>query len=277
VLEDPGCPYFTRALSATGARIIGVPVDESGLIPERLPASADLLLVGPSWAYPLGGVMPMRRRREVVAWARRTGAVVVEHDWAGTVRFEGGPMPAMETLDAGQHVIYAGGFSEVVPSAQVAFAIVPTGLRSRVETGRSHLDVRPSLVDQRTLAHFIADGHLETHLRRLRVALAARRQQLSALASSMLAEVGNLRLGTAGMQAILSLADGVRAADLASRAEELQLDVAPLSEFSLGRVDREGLVLDYSSVGEADLRDGLELLRQAWQATVAETAAEAGA
>jgi GntR family transcriptional regulator/MocR family aminotransferase len=208
LVEDPGCPYFTRALSTTGARIVGIPVDDDGLIPDRLPVRADMLLVGPSWAYPLGGVMPMRRRRELITWANESGAVVVEHDWAGAVRFEGGPLPAIETLDSGGHVIFAGGFSEVIPPVRVGFGIIPANLRSRVEPSQSHLDIRPSPVDQRTLAHFIAEGHLETHLRRLRVALSARREQLAEMARSTLAEVGTVRMGAAGMQAILSLTMG---------------------------------------------------------------------
>jgi GntR family transcriptional regulator/MocR family aminotransferase len=270
VVEDPGCPYFNRAISSTGAQLFGVRGGPTGMSIERLPARADLLLIGPSWAYPLGGTLPMPRRRELIAWANRTNSLVVEHDWAGSVRFEGGPLPAVETLDTAGRVLFVGSFFETMPAATIGYAIVPRRLRTRIAEARTPLDAAPSLVEQRALAHFIADGHLDAHLRRLRLSLASRRERLDRLARQHLKDFAVLRLGPAGMQAILSLEDRTEATDLARRAHERGLEVSTLSDFSLSEPDEQALVLDYSFGREEDLDVGVGLLRQAWQSAASD-------
>jgi GntR family transcriptional regulator/MocR family aminotransferase len=270
VVEDPGCPYFNRAISSSGAQLFGVHGGPNGMAIERLPARADLLLIGPSWAYPLGGTLPMPRRRELIAWANRTNALIVEHDWAGNVRFEGGPLPAVETLDTSGRVLFVGSFYETLPATAIGYALIPRRLRNKVVEARTPLDAAPSLVEQRALAHFIADGHLEAHLRRLRLSLASRRERLDRLARQHLKDFAVLHLGPAGMQAILSLDESSDATDLARRAHERGLEVSALSDFSLSEPDQQALVLDYSFGSEDDLDVGVGLLRDAWQSSITE-------
>jgi GntR family transcriptional regulator/MocR family aminotransferase len=264
VVEDPGCPYFNTAISSSGAQLYGVRGGPTGMSIERLPVRTDLILIGPSWSYPLGGTLPMPRRRALIAWANRANALIVEHDWAGTVRFEGGPLPAVETLDTNGRVVFIGSFFETLPAASIGYAIVPRRRRNRIEEARTPNDVAPSLVEQRALAHFIADGHLEAHLRRLRLSLASRRERLDRLARLHLKDFAVLQLGPAGMQAILSIEDRTEATDLARRAHDRGLEVSPLNDFSLSELDQQALVLDYSSGTEDDLDVGVALLREAW-------------
>lgn len=272
VVEDPGCPYFNGAISSTGAQLFGVHGASDGIAIERLPARADLLLAGPSWAYPLGGTLPMSRRRELIEWANRTNVLIVEHDWAGTIRFEGGPLPAVETLDAAGRVIFVGSFFETLPVSGIGYAVVPRRLRNKVAEARTPLDAVPSLVEQRALAHFIAEGHFDAHVRRLRLSLAGRRERLDRLAREHLKDFGALRFGPAGMQAILELADGTDATDLAQRASQRGLDVSSLTDFSLSEPHRQALVIDYSSGREDDLDLGVAMLRDAWRSAESDRA-----
>lgn len=268
VLEDPGCMSFVGALKTHEGRLVPAIVDEHGLIPEGLPEAADMLLVSSSWTFPQGGSMPMRRRRAVLSWAREAGAVIYEHDWAGTVRFHGGPLPAIQSLDVSARAIYAAGFHEIIPAVRVGFAIVPAALREQLEGSLTPLDVMPSAIEQRALAYFVADGHLDRHLRRLRVALAARRQQLASAIESNIPSVTPLMLGEAGMQLRLHMprGSGIDVAALVAKAREHELEVSSLSAYGLGiPTTDDGIIIDYSSASEITLMRGARRLSAAWR------------
>jgi GntR family transcriptional regulator/MocR family aminotransferase len=121
-LENPGYPPLRAAFAAAGARIAAVPVDEQGLIVERLPAQAKIVCVTPSHQFPLGAVMSASRRAALLEFAQRQGAVVIEDDYDAEFRFSDRPLDALQTLDRSESVFYVGTFSKSpVPVAAPRF------------------------------------------------------------------------------------------------------------------------------------------------------------
>jgi GntR family transcriptional regulator/MocR family aminotransferase len=80
-IEDPGYPPMRVAFAAAGARLVPIGVDEEGIIIEQLPHDVGVICVCPSHQFPLGMTMSMRRRRSLVAFARKCGAVIIEDDY----------------------------------------------------------------------------------------------------------------------------------------------------------------------------------------------------
>jgi GntR family transcriptional regulator / MocR family aminotransferase len=265
VVEDPGCPFFTRAVAARGARVIGVPVDAEGLDPAGLPDQADLLLVSPAWQYPLTGTMSMARRRAILAWAARLRVVVVEHDWAGAVRFRGAPLPALQSSDAGGRVIYAGSFLETVATVSIAYAIVPDGLIERFGAALGPAQPLPSRLDQRTLALFLGDAHHDRHLRRLRLALLERQNHMLGLLDQHLGGTVTAESSAAGGHLIVRLPSqtGIRAADVARRCAAMGVAISPLSEFSLGAPTEQAFVISYVNVSPTEAERAIGVLVRA--------------
>jgi GntR family transcriptional regulator/MocR family aminotransferase len=273
-VEDPGCRSLVDALTSHGSKLVPVPTDAEGLMPRELPDRADMLLASSSWAFPCGGVMPMQRRREVVAWAKRSGAIIYEHDWAGAVRFHGGLLPAIQTLDDASRTIYAASFHEVIPATHVGFAVIPSDLRTRVDDCASPIDVLPSAVEQRALAYFIAEGHLDAHLRRLRVALSSRRKRLASALEGSFASPGSVPLGNAGMQLMVRMPRGtdLTPSEFGELALQRRVSIAPISEYRVlpdQRASlvggRDGFVIDYSYASDINLRQGVERLGLVWE------------
>lgn len=139
-LEDPAYPPAHACFKATGARVVPVPVDREGLVVSKLPDKAKLVYVTPSHQFPLGMPMSLERRVELLEWAQKRGAVIIEDDYDCEYRFEGRPMEPLKSLDRAGLVAYVGTFSKTI------FRSCAWGMwcRPRRSTGRCSKHVRSS-------------------------------------------------------------------------------------------------------------------------------------
>ncbi|WP_232050687.1 PLP-dependent aminotransferase family protein [Actinoplanes sp. OR16] len=178
-VEEPGYPPARRLFESLGARVAGVPVDEEGLVVGELPAAARLVYVTPSHQFPLGRVMSLARRHELLDWAGRRRAAIVEDDYDSEFRFSARPLEPLRTLDGGGRVLYAGTFSKcMIPALRTGFVLVPPGLRPALIAARQLSDGYGQTAVQAALARFIEDGELARHVRRARRAYADRRTRI---------------------------------------------------------------------------------------------------
>lgn len=174
-VEEPGYPPVTTLLRVLGIDVVGVPVDEDGLIVEALPDRAKLVHVTPSHQYPLGVVLSRERRVALLRWAQRHGAAIVEDDYDTEFRYTARPLEPLHRLDQDGRVIYVGTFSKILsPALRTGFAVVPSGIVSAVTAVRQAVDSGPSPLIAAPLAAFIVEGGLDRHLRRARRAYTAR-------------------------------------------------------------------------------------------------------
>jgi GntR family transcriptional regulator / MocR family aminotransferase len=137
--ENPGYFWARDALAMAGAAIIPVPVDRDGLdvrfAAKRAP-KARLAVVTPSHQCPLGVTLSLPRRLELLAWAAKTGAWVIEDDYDSEFRYLGRPLPALKSLDDAGRVLYAGSFSKVIsPGLRLGYLIVPLSEVDRFHYG----------------------------------------------------------------------------------------------------------------------------------------------
>ena len=219
-VEDPGLPSLRGVAARHGARIVALPTDSAGLDTARLPEGVlDLVIVTPSHQYPLGGSLPLVRRRELLDWAGRGGVVVVEDDFDSELRFTGSPLPTLAALDddvAGS-VVLLGTFSRTVaPSLSAGYMLAPAGIRALVEPVRRELGGPVSSVVQVALAHYLATGELRRHTARLLRRYAERRD----LVSERLAGTHGVRVRPmdGGLHAVIEFV-GQDPADLRDREE----------------------------------------------------------
>ena len=267
-MEDPSSPHLRRTFDAFGIESLPVPVDDRGLLVDRLPEGPGgpaAVLVTPSWQYPNGGTMPVARRMQLLNWAGRAGAVVIEDDCDSELRYEGHPLPSLQGLDDHGRVLYVGTFSKVLfPGLRVGYAVVPEPVLE-VFVARHEAGYRgPGALEQRALALFLAEGHFERHLARLRTRYAERQAVLLAALASELGTVVSARPAAAGTHLVVRIEDvSLTASRLAMRARSLGVAVEPLS-FSrrLDGGDRE-LLLHYARLTPAEIREGVALLARA--------------
>jgi GntR family transcriptional regulator/MocR family aminotransferase len=178
-VEEPGYPPVLSLLRSQGLHVVTVPVDEHGIIVEALPPDCRLVYVTPSHQFPLGMVMARQRRLELLEWASRCGAAIVEDDYDSEFRHAGRPLEPLQRLDRDGRVIYVGTFSKCLsPALRVGFMVVPRTLLPALRAVRQAVDWCPSAMTQHALTDFITQGHLDQHLRRTRRVFGRRRQVL---------------------------------------------------------------------------------------------------
>lgn len=179
-------PCFTEnrvTFTAYSAELIPIQVDDSGLVVDQLARKIKqdikIVCVTPAHQYPTGAVLPMSRRLELLDWARKSGALIVEDDYDSEYRFVGQPIPALAGLDKSNLVVYIGTFSKVLyPSFGIGYMIVPKNLNALFENARRLSADGLPLQMQEALADFIEEGHLKRHIKHMRPIYEERRTAL---------------------------------------------------------------------------------------------------
>lgn len=248
-VENPGYPPLHRAFAAAGAKLAAVPVDDEGLVVERLPGGAKVVCVTPSHQFPLGMAMSMRRRTALLEFARAHGAVVIEDDYDGEFRYTGRPLDALQTLDRNASVFYVGTFSKsLFPALRLGYVIAPAWARAAVVAAKRQADWHAALPGQDTLAAFIAEGHLARHVRKMRGVYADRREALIQAIEATLARRVRLVPSEGGLHLSLKLPGRQTGAALAARAAEHGIRLSELGRFALSRPAPNGIALGFGMI-----------------------------
>ena len=264
-VEEPGYRGARAALTGAGVRPVPVPVDSEGLDVEagiRLEPAARLACVTPSHQYPLGMTMGLGRRLELLRWADRSGAWVLEDDYDSEYRYSGRPLEALQGLDTAGRVVYVGTFSKVLfPGLRLGYLVVPPDLVDAFVAARELSDRQPPGVEQAVLAEFIAEGHFVRHLRRTRALYAGRQEILVDEASRHLSGRLDVPSAEAGMHLIgwLPGEDDRKASRLAARHG---VEAPAVSLYGDPPDGRGGLMLGYAAVPEGEIRAGVRRLAE---------------
>ena len=273
-VENPGYRAAGHAFALAGGRLQGVPVDSEGLDCQVLNALHDcrVAYVTPSHQYPLGVVMSLARRLELLAWAERSGGWIVEDDYDGEYRYTGAPLSPLAALDRSGRVLYVGTFGKVAfPALRLGYLVLPPGL-VQAFTRRRAVDMRHSEVStQAVMAEFMAAGHFQRHIRRMRRAALSRRNALLAGWPGGLPGVGALPSVAAGLHLTVRVDSLAREQALLAQARAVEVEINGLSSYWLAGTSpppdqRAGLVMGFAAVPEAAIAQALARLRQVWQA-----------
>ncbi len=183
-VESPAFPIHVDALRLTGLTTVPISIDRDGIVVDRLDAlDVGAVLVTPAHQYPTSVTMSSQRRSELVEWARRTDAWIIEDDYDGEFRYDRRPIGALQGLDP-ERVVYAGTASKSIGAGmRLGWLVVPDGLQAdlfRVTQARAGV----SAIDQLALADFIAGGHLDRHVRQRRLSYQRRNDLLRAMLES---------------------------------------------------------------------------------------------
>jgi GntR family transcriptional regulator/MocR family aminotransferase len=259
-IEEPGWPAARAILTARGARHMPCPVDEYGLVVEALPRGLRLIHTTPAHQTPLGGRLPVPRRQALLAWARRTGALIVEDDYDSEFRYDVAPLPALHSLDPGV-VAYLGTTAKTLtPELGVGWLVAPPEVLDAVADVRLSLADRTPVAGQHATAALIEDGYLERHVRRMRHEYARRRSAITSVLAG-LPYPARLLGDTAGMHVVLEL-PAVVASAAAGAARGRGIAVATLDRYFSGQARLHGLVLGYGGATLPAVTEGCEKLRE---------------
>lgn len=272
-VENPGYRAAAHAFSIAGANVQGVAVDEQGMKCAALAHlnNCRLAYVTPSHQYPTGVTMSLARRLELLEWAERNQGWIIEDDYDGEYRYSGAPLAPLAALDRQGRVIYVGTFGKIAfPALRLGYLVLPEGLVESFARRRS-LDMRHSEVStQVVMAEFMAAGHFQRHIRRMRRAALSRRNTLLAHWPQGIEGVGPMPNIVAGLHVAVPVVSRERERELLARAKEAEVEIVGLSQYwledSVEPVDnRAGLVLGFAAVPEVEIKAALDRLGRVWR------------
>jgi GntR family transcriptional regulator/MocR family aminotransferase len=258
VFEEPGYQGARQVFQAAGAEVVPVRVDADGLQVSDLPGRARLAYVTPSHQFPLGGVLPMERRLDLLQWAASSGAYVVEDDYDSEFRFGGRPLETLSAIDESGRVIYVGSFSKsLLPALRVGFLVAPRSLRGPLRA-----------------ASYVASWHVQwpaqaaLHVRRARRAYAARHERILRCLESDFAPWVAPVPSVTGMHLAARIRSGSLRLEreVADRARIGGVAIGRLSTYFASSVPQPGLLLGYGAISEARIQEGLKKLRECFAA-----------
>jgi GntR family transcriptional regulator/MocR family aminotransferase len=230
-----------------GFELVPQPVDGRGLVVAGL--AADAVLVTPAHQFPTGSVLSGERRRELLAWTRESGGLIVEDDYDAEFRYDREPIRALQGL-APEHVVQLGTVSKTLaPALRLGWLVAPPDLADDAERTKRLLDDFSPALDQLTLAELLTSGAYHRHVRRARSVYRGRRDRLVAALAAELPELA-IEGVAAGVHVLLRLPPGVDDAAVAEAASRARIAVPPLSAFRVRPADDGGLVIGYGRLHE---------------------------
>ncbi len=251
-IENPGYNKIKRILQDTNCQITEIPLDSQGLQATKLNNSENLVYVTPSHQYPLGITMPISRRTELLHWVyEKNNRYIIEDDYDSDYRYNGKTIPALQSMDTQNRVIYIGTFSRSLsPSMRIAYAVLPMNLITCLNSEFGYYNSTVSTIEQEVLSKFIAEGHFERHVNRTRKFYLQRRNSMLSLLQEKLPDYPIFG-EEAGLHFILSIPEKI-ATTIEKKAIDRQLKISV--------IHNRYILIGYAHLTEEQISQAVTLL-----------------
>lgn len=266
--EDPGHIAGRDAMRIFGADVRSVEIDNEGFNLEYAKAhhpAPRLIFVTPSHQHPLGITMSLQRRIQIIDFARRHNSWIVEDDYDSEFRYRGRALPAMQSLDSNDQILYVGSFSKtLIPALRLGYLISPPSLVDTFSTGQTLLSQNISPVLQQTLASFIQNGTYNSHIRKMRTLYKERLDILVDSLNRCCSDIFQFEKPDAGMHLIAwSNNKDLKDTDLCQSIWDAGVDCLPVSMYCDRKVLDPGIMLGFACAPEGKISGCISKLHSA--------------
>jgi len=270
ICEDPTFIGALNAFRSNGAKPVGVPMDDEGIIIEELERvcaenpNAKLLYLIPTFQNPGGTTMSYERRVRAYEAAKKYGIIIIEDNPYGELRFSGEDIPTIKSLDTDGIVIYCGSFSKVLSAGmRIGFVSAPPEIVGKMIVAKQVEDVHTNQFFQMLCADFIEKYGLDDHVADIRKIY--RRKcgiMLDALDKYMPKEVKFTR-PEGGLFVWLTLPDEIPLEGFVQRALARKVAVVPGTAFTPDEnAPSQSFRITYSTPTDKQLVDGVKILSE---------------
>lgn len=268
LMEEPGFNKAAAVFKTNRIAIRTVPVDENGIVISALPQDglADALYSTPSHQFPTGVTMPVSRRYELLHWAAKSGAYIIEDDFDSEMRYYAKPIPSLQSIDAQDRVIYLGTFSKALsPSIRMGYMILPPRLLKLYDETFSDYNSTVPLLNQYVVARLIETGQYDRHIRRLNHIFRKRLELFTAGFSDVKHRV-KISSNRTGQYFLMEFSDSADQTELIAQALEKGVRVYPTMQFWQDKAEcpPNTLFLGFGKIPLEDIPDCVSRLKSAW-------------
>jgi GntR family transcriptional regulator/MocR family aminotransferase len=258
--EDPSHEEQRAAIRAAGLKVVAVPVDEKGVLVQRLERSAaSAILVTPAHQFPTGSVLAPERRAALLEWAARRQAFVIEDDYDAEYRYDREPVGALQGV-APERVIYLGSASKTLaPALRLGWLVAPAELLDDLARAKELEDRGSPSIEQLAFADFLDRGELDRHLRRMRLIYRRRRDLLTRALRTHLPKRRVFGIA-AGLNLMLELPPGTDEQAVAEAAAKLSVRVEGVHRYSIRPRPAPALILGYGMLRDSAIAEGVKRL-----------------
>ncbi|WP_034671216.1 PLP-dependent aminotransferase family protein [Ectobacillus panaciterrae] len=266
-MENPGYEGVRSVFLHYNCNIIPISLEKDGIcIDELQKIRAKAVYVTPSHQFPLGMVLPIGKRLQLLQWACDTSSFILEDDYDSEFRYIGKPIPSLKSLDKEERVVYCGTFSKCfLPAARISYVILPLSL---VEQGKQHINhcsQAASPILQKALSIFMKEGYFERHIRRMKTLYQHKHKVLLQSIEQFMGDHVNVIGQRAGLHILLHIKNG-DAAHLIKKAEEHGIQVYSPARHWLHQEEAPSafVMLGFGGLSQENIREGIRLLALIW-------------
>ena len=267
--EDPGYLPSINVFRDRGFRTIPIHIRKDGAsIEEIRTAMPSVICVSPSIQFPMGTVMPIGKRYELLKFASQTGSIIIEDDYASELRYFGKPVPPIMSLDSNANVLYLGSFSSVLfPSLKISYMVLPSMMMLYSEKVLENHNQTCSKTEQLALAAYMDKGLLHTHVKKLRNLYAQKINVACEAFSQYFGSNVTIHSKESGLNMLLKVHSSQDAGELSETAKTLGLNIVPLRKYRTNKKDENDatLIFYYSAIPIRSIPSALKKLAEAWK------------
>ena len=251
-MEDPGYIGTHEIISRHPFTIIPIPLEEDGVSLSCVKALKDTLLyVTPSHQFPMGKILPISKRLELIGWANDNNSYIIEDDYDSELRYQSKPIPSLQSIDKNGRTIYLGTFSKSMsPDLRVSYIVLPKALMNIYEDKYAHTNCTVPTLLQLALCEFIKSGQYQRHINAMRTHYKKKHDYISAYVKQNLSHKVKLLGSGAGLHFVLEIDTKLQQEDIIKRFENESIKVYPTKPFWIDKEKCPGnqLLFGFSSI-----------------------------
>lgn len=267
-LEDPTYTGTKAVYDCFGCPSVAIPVNRDGIDLASLRESqANLVHIAPSHQFPTGVVMPIGKRMEILAWAENTEGWIIEDDYDSELRYDGRPIPSLQSIDMKGRVIYLGTFSKALsPGMRMSYMVLPPRLAAEFKVVFAGFQCTVPWLEQAVLTRFMTGGHWDKHLRKICLIKKKKHDVFVSTATRLFGDRIRIHGHNAGLHLLLEVPGGPGENALVEKAAEHGVKVYPASPFWKEKkyCGENCLFIGYGMLSEQDIIAALERIHLAW-------------
>ncbi len=221
--------------------------------------SPDVILINPNYSGTRGSNMPVTRRLEIIEWARRNNALILEDDYNGELRYSTRPIPCVQHYDV-NNTVYIGSFSKVLlPSVRISYMVLPEQLLIKYNSVKRYMNQTASKTEQLALAKYISNGKIDVHLRRARRVYLEKSKALISAVEKHIPEA-RYRFNETSLYLTLKLPSTI---DMPKTEEALARHSVRLMRYN---INENTLALSFSGIAQEKLDEGVRIISEVLKA-----------